>query len=193
MSSPVRGHVEAGASEALRASERRPLPPIGKHGLSERAIKRRNAKEWRKQMNKVKLLAEVAKGVVRWAQAHGWKRVAVGHRKDATSVYVHLARKLDERRICVRVSDHRHPRGVEGVSVDWILPEHQAAGVNWLREWLVRHSQPSNDVAGEAAQAVRSVPERSIGMSGFASVGEAGGELSNTPPSTLQIRRMDGS
>jgi len=139
--SPVRGPIEAGASEALRASERRPVHAVEPAGVQPREPAGRSGRAWSKHLNRMELLGDIVKGVVSWACAHGWKRVGIGHRSLSASFYVHLARRSDNHRICVRISDHRHPRGqVKGVSIEWILPEHHAIGVAWLRRWLIEEA-----------------------------------------------------
>ena len=159
--------IKAGACiqprHETRPNEQRPLPAVEPPAMSERGIKRRQSKAWAKRMNIVKLLGQVAKGVASWACSHGWKLIAIGQRQYATSVYVHLARRSDKHRVCIRISDHRHPRGVEGVTVEWILPEHHTRGVSWLREWLTVNGKRSTSAESQrdvAASNAASVPQR---------------------------------
>lgn len=85
-----------------------------------------------------RLLAGVAHGVVQYGRQVGWRCKGFG-RSRSGSCYIHLKRRSDGKQVCVRVSDHRHPRGKpSGVSVEWLHPDHVPAGVAWLREWLGR-------------------------------------------------------
>ncbi|MEX2215334.1 MAG: hypothetical protein WD768_14470 [Phycisphaeraceae bacterium] len=84
---------------------------------------------------------DVARGILNWAMCNGWKKAGELGRSRSGSVYIHLARRSDGERVYIRVSDHRLPRRVPIIDLEWITVEHGSIGVRWVREWLDERSE----------------------------------------------------